>query len=42
MEDKYKEFSDKFAALCDEFAHDDFDADGVMKVCKEVVDNYSN
>ncbi len=42
MEEIYKDFAEKFEKLCNEFATEDFDAEEVMKVCKEVVDNYSN
>lgn len=41
MEEKYKEFSDKFEALCEEFIAEDFNADEVKKVCDEVIENFS-
>jgi hypothetical protein len=38
---KYKEFADKFEALCDEYAAEDFDAKELKKVCGDIIDNYS-
>jgi len=40
MKDKYKEFSDKFEQLCEEFKDEDFDVDEVVEVCKEVAQIY--
>ena len=37
---KYKEFADKFEALCDEFAPEDFDVKEVKQICGEIIDNY--
>lgn len=41
-EGKYKEFADKFEALCNEFAAEDFDAREVKKVCEDIIDNYAD
>lgn len=38
----YAEFADKFEALCDEYAAEDFDARTVKKVCEDIIDNYAN
>jgi len=40
MKEKYKEFADKFEKLCEEYAHDDFDVEEVVEVCKEVAQGY--
>lgn len=42
MEEKYKEFSDKFENLCAEYAMEDFDAKKLLEVCDKVIQNYSN
>ncbi|KKN58014.1 hypothetical protein LCGC14_0556720 [marine sediment metagenome] len=41
MKDKYKEFSDKFEKLCEEHKDEDFDAKELLKVCDEIIQNYS-
>ena len=40
MKKKYKEFADKFEALCDKFAPEDFDVKEVKQVCGDIIDNY--
>jgi DNA-binding transcriptional regulator YhcF (GntR family) len=40
-ESKYKEFADKFEALCDEFAAEDFNAEEIKKVCEDIIDHYA-
>ena len=40
MNEKYKEFANKFEQLCEEYATDDFDVEEVIQVCKEVAQIY--
>jgi hypothetical protein len=42
MKEKYKEFSDKFEDLCDEYATEDFNVDELKKVCNEIIENYGS
>lgn len=41
MDTKYTEFADKFEALCDEYAAEDFDAKELIKVCEEIIESYA-
>jgi hypothetical protein len=41
MKEKYKEFAEKFEALCDEYSTEDFDAKELKKVCGEIIENYA-
>lgn len=41
MEKKYKKFAEKFDNLCNEFANEDFNAVEVVKICKDIIFNYS-
>jgi hypothetical protein len=38
---KYEEFANKFEALCDEYAAEDFDAREIKQVCDEIIENYA-
>ena len=39
--DKYKTFSDKFHLLCEEHYTEDFEAEDILKICKDIIDNFS-
>ena len=41
MEKKYKEFADEFEELCEKYKDNDFNAQEIISICKEVADNYS-
>jgi len=42
MKKKYKEFAEKFEQLCEEYKDEDFEVVEVMKICEDIVQNYSN
>lgn len=39
--EKYEEFAEKFDALCNEYATEDFDARDIKKICDEIIENYA-
>ena len=41
MKTKYKEFAKKFEKLCDEYMYEDFNADELLKICEDMIQNYS-